>query len=287
MKKGILLINIGSPLTPAPGDVFKYLVEFLTDERVMPMSWLKRQLLVRGVIVPMRYRESARNYAQIWTEKGSPLMVNTELLREKVQARLPDVQVESAMRYGDSSIEKGLERLRGVDSIVIFPLFPQYSSATVGSIHEKVMQIVSKWERVPELKFISRFYDDPLFIEGFTERGRSYHQYDHVLFSFHGLPEKQKGDYGDECEETARLIAKRLGLDDYSLAFQSRLGKEVWMQPYTSDVIVELAKRGVKRLCVFCPSFVADCLETLQEIGVEYAHLFKANGGDALVLAIL
>ncbi len=302
MKKGLLLVNLGTPLSPKPKDVFNYLIEFLTDGRVIDFSWLKRNLLVRGIIVPFRYRESAKNYEAIWTEKGSPLMINTELLKAKVQAFLPDVQVEMAMRYQFPSLEEGLEKLKQVNSLTIFPLFPQYASATVGSVHEKIMRTVSRWNTIPELKFISHYHDDPLFIEAFKERGEAFSlaDYDSVLFSFHGLPVRQirKGCdrvcdtcengsyhcYGAQCYKSAELIAKSLGISRYKVCFQSRLGKEVWMQPYASDVIQELGKQGTKKMLVFCPSFVSDCLETIQEIGTEYAHLFKENGGEKLDL---
>lgn len=302
MKKGLLLVNLGTPLSPKPKDVFNYLIEFLTDGRVIDLPWLRRQLLVRGIIVPFRYKESAKNYEAIWTEKGSPLLINTELLKAKVQSRLPSVQVEIAMRYQYPSLEEGLEKLRGVDQLTILPLFPQYASATVGSIHEKIMQILSRWNTLPELKFVSQFHDDPLFIEAFEERGKTYSlaDYDHVLFSFHGLPVRQirkgcdkdcltceRGEYqcyGAQCYKSAKSIAEKLGIENYTVCFQSRLGKEEWMQPYASEVIERLGKEGIKRLLVFCPSFVADCLETIQEIGVEYAHLFKVNGGERLDL---
>ncbi|MFN4173954.1 MAG: ferrochelatase [Parachlamydiaceae bacterium] len=302
MKKGLLLVNLGTPLSPKPKDVFNYLIEFLTDGRVIDFPWLKRNLLVRGIIVPFRYKESAKNYESIWTEKGSPLMVNTELLKAKVQAALPDVQVEMAMRYQFPSLEEGLEKLKGVHTLTILPLFPQYASATVGSVHEKIMQIVSKWNTIPDLKFISQYHDDPLFIEAFKEKGKAFSldEYDSILFSFHGLPVRQvkKGCgtsclscdtgpyhcYGAQCYRSAKLIAESLGISRYKVCFQSRLGKEVWMQPYASDVIEEVAKQGAKKMLVFCPSFVSDCLETIQEIGNEYAHLFKEHGGEKLDL---
>lgn len=302
MKKGLLLVNLGTPISPKPKDVFKYLIEFLTDGRVIDIPWLKRNLLVRGIIVPFRYKESSKNYEAIWTDKGSPLLINTELLKAKVQDKLPDVQVEIAMRYQHPSLEEGLEKLRGVSHLTILPLFPQYASATVGSIHEKIMQILSKWNTIPELKFISQFHDDPLFIEAFEERGKAFDlsKYDHVLFSFHGLPVRQikKGCnqncascengsyqcYGAQCYKSAKMIAEKLGIKNYKVCFQSRLGKEEWMQPYASEIIAELGQKGAKKLLVFCPSFVSDCLETIQEIGVEYAHLFKENGGDTLDL---
>lgn len=305
--KGLLLVNLGTPLSSSKWDVFKYLLEFLTDGRVIDIPWLKRQILVRGIIVPSRFRESANNYKAVWTEKGSPLLFHSQNLAEKVQKELGNVKVELAMRYQVPSIESALNRLKGVQELVVLPLFPQYASATTGSIHQKVMDIVSKWDFVPSLSLINNFHDHPLFIKAFKEVAAPFHldNYDDVLFSFHGLPLRQlqknsshcnslkccsiKNDkngacYGAQCYETARLIAKELGLKSYQVTFQSRLGKEPWKEPFTLDVIKSCAKEGKKKLLVFSPAFVADCLETIHEIGVEYAHEFKSCGGEKLDL---
>lgn len=307
--KGILLVNLGTPDSPAKRDVFKYLIEFLTDGRVIDISWLKRQLLVRGIIVPFRYKESAKNYQAVWTEKGSPLLLHTATLRDKVQELAGEgAQVEMAMRYQNPSLESGLEKLKHCDKITIIPLFPQYASATTGSIHEKVMQIVQRWEAIPELSFVNNFYKHPLLIQAFEEQAKRFDitKYDHILFSFHGLPVRQlvkchvfcqskldccdtlqennKNCYAAQCHQTAKLIAEQLGLKNYYITFQSRLGKDPWIEPYTIDVIKKLADEGAKKLLVFCPAFVSDCLETIHEIGVEYAHEFKLKGGEKLDL---
>lgn len=315
-KTGVLLVNLGSPKSPSNGDVFTYLNEFLTDERVIDIPWLPRQLLVRGIIVPTRYKNSARTYREIWTKDGSPLIVYSQILTEKIKAKLgEDFLVELAMRYQEPSINQALERLQqsGVEKIIIFPLYPQYASASTGSIMQKVMEIVSKWQAIPELAFISNYYDNPAYIEALYQIGKTYNwqEYDFVLFSYHGLPErqlrkaditknhclthpdccKQKCDanrlcYRMQCWATTEVLAERLGIPTElrTFCFQSRLGKEPWLQPFTWEVLENLAKEGKKKVLVFSPSFVADCLETIYEIKEEYLELFQKHGGEQLQL---
>lgn len=313
-KTGVLLVNLGTPVSPHPYAVFRYLNEFLTDERVIDLPWLQRQLLVRGFIVPTRARQSAKLYRQIWTEQGSPLLMHGKSVTAKLQEVLGDsFSVALAMRYQFPSIAEGLEKLKNekVDEIIIVPLFPQYASSTTGSVHQMVMKTLQNWLVVPKLIFINHFYDHPALIEAFYQRGMQYSlsSYDHVLFSFHGLPERhiRKADregnclssnccqrscaknshcYKAQCYGTATALALKLGLknDAYTICFQSRLGKEPWLQPYTSDVLQALALKGYKRLLVFCPSFVCDCLETTCEITHEYGNEFKKMGGDELQL---
>lgn len=311
---GILLVNLGTPDSHSKADVFRYLNEFLTDGRVIDFPWLRRQLLVRGIIVPFRYRQSAKLYRHLWTEEGSPLLVYGKAVQEKLQTSLGDqFKVSLAMRYQNPSISSGLEELKQarVKELIIFPLFPQYASATTGSVHQKVMEHVKNWEVIPKLTFINSYYDHPAFIEAFCQRGQQYplSAYDHILFSFHGLPERQlrKADCGKQCltsdcckkinavnqfcykaqcHATALAIANTLNIPSnrYTICFQSRLGKDPWIQPYTSDVIESCAKQGYKKLLVFCPAFVCDCLETLTEISVEYQAFFKEKGGEELQL---
>ncbi|MDB5226472.1 MAG: ferrochelatase [Bacteroidota bacterium] len=316
-KTGILLVNLGTPDSPSDADVFKYLNEFLTDGRVIDYPWLARQVLVRGVIVPARYKNSAKTYREIWDpQRGSPLLYHLQDLAEKVKTKLSDEYiVEIAMRYQSPAIETALEKFKKmqVNRIVVLPLFPQYSSACNGSVIEKVESITSKWLTIPDLKFIHYFYDHPKFIDAFVARGRKYNfdEYDHVLFSYHGLPARhlknadlsgchclQKADccarieeinqhcYRAQCFETTRLIAEKLNLptDKFTVTFQSRLGKEVWLEPYTVEVIPKLAKEGKKKLLVFSPAFVADCLETLYEIRTEYLELYRQHGGESIQL---
>lgn len=311
---GILLVNLGTPDSPKPRDVYRYLQEFLLDPRVIDIPTFQRNLLVRGIIVPFRHRKSARTYQEIWTHDGSPLMVYSQRLQSKLQALLGnEVPVQLAMRYQNPSINKGLEALRSrqVEHIVIVPLFPQYASATTGSVHDKVMEILSTWQSIPELSFISSYATHPAFLDSFANQGQQYNwkEFDHVVFSFHGLPERQifKGDdhgvcklgdccnsigpanhlcYRAQCFATARGIAERLGIpqEHYTVAFQSRLGKAEWIKPYSEPLIIDLAKQGMKRLLVFSPAFVADCLETIYEIGIEYQEVFEEHGGEKIQL---
>ena len=312
---GVLLVNLGTPNSPSNKDVFRYLIEFLTDRRVIDTSWLNRQLLVRGVIVPSRYRQSARFYRAIWTPQGSPLKVYGYQVKDLLQKKLgPNFSVELAMRYQTPSIEEGITRLikQGVDRLVIFPLFPQYASATTGSVHEKVMEVLSKLETIPEVHFVNNYATHPALIRAFCAVAQPFalESYDHILLSFHGLPERHllKADqnahclktkdccknfskknsacYSAQCYATANALTEALGIppERYSIAFQSRLGKDPWIQPYTSAVIDDLARQGKKNVLVFCPAFVCDCLETIHEIGIEYAEEFKHAGGTRLDL---
>ena len=313
---GILLVNLGTPDSPKTSDVRKYLVEFLTDGRVIDIPALPRQLLVRGIIGPFRSPKSAATYREIWTEEGSPLLVISEKLRDLVAEELGEgYQVELAMRYQSPSVESVLERFKGkvLKKLIVLPLFPQYASATTGSVHQEVMRLLSTWQTIPDVEFVNSYPVNEGMIETFVERGRGHDldSYDHVLFSFHGLPARQlvKADegnhcgqsadccfergphnfycYGAQCYSTAHAIAAGLGLsrEDYTVCFQSRLGKQPWKEPYTSDVIESLAKeKGAKRLICFCPAFTADCLETIFEIGEEYAEEFEEYGGEELTL---
>jgi ferrochelatase len=313
-KAGVLLINLGTPDAPTYRAVHRYLTEFLTDPRVIDLPWLKRQLLVRGIIIPLRLKNSTQSYQKVWTEHGSPLAHYTTLSAGKLQEKLGgDCIVETAMRYPGRSIKDALDRLlqSGIDRLTIIPLFPQYASATSGSVIEHVMYCLKNYNTLPDIHLISQFYDNPLLLQSFAEQGKPLLQknYDRVLFSFHGLPMRQlkkadqagccgtpnccrgcfpqnKNCYGAQCYATADGIAKALALDPsrYEVCFQSRLGKEPWMTPFTQERILKLAQEGKKRLIVFCPSFVADCLETLYEISVEYQELFRHAGGEILEL---
>ncbi len=317
-KTGVLLINLGTPDSPKPSDVRKYLLEFLTDGRVIDYPWLPRQLLVRGIIVPFRYRSSAKTYKEIWdAEKGSPLLFHSVSLTEKVREHFSeDVIVELGMRYQSPSIESALDKLRAaeVEHIIILPLFPQYASSSSGTAIQKATDIISTWQGLPSVSTISSFYDHPDFIEAFMQRIRKYdlNDYDHVIFSYHGLPERhmRKVDesgshcvaegyscceritgvnrfcYRAQCLATTREFVKQLDLadDQYTMSFQSRLGRDPWIQPYTTDVLEHRAEQGDKRLLVVCPAFVADCLETIFEIGEEYQEEFQEFGGDSVQL---
>lgn len=316
-KKGILLVNLGTPDSPETADVRKYLNEFLMDGRVIDINPVSRALLVRGIIVPFRAPKSAKLYKAIWSkDTGSPLLHYSVLQHKALVERLGDeYQVELAMRYQSPSIESALERLKKnlVSDIKVIPLFPQYASASTGSVHDKVMKLVSEWQTIPNISFINSFHDDDLMIATFAQNALKYQPetYDHILFSFHGLPQRQlmkcdhtgsyclkvdgccntlndtnKLCYSAQSYDTARLIAGQLNIpqEKYTVCFQSRLGNDPWVQPYTSKVIEQLAKEGKKRLLVFCPAFVADCLETVYEVTVEYGDEFKALGGEHVQL---
>lgn len=312
-KKGVLLVQLGTPDSPTTGDVRRYLDEFLMDGRVLDIPYFSRALLVKGVIVPRRAPKSAATYKTIWGEEtGSPLMHYSRKQQQLLQKELGDeYHVELAMRYQNPSIPDALAKLESMllESIRVIPLFPQYASATTGSVIDKVMEHMRKWQYLPQVTFVSSYCDDPLLVDVIVEHARRHDlsTYDHFLFSYHGLPVRQLGkvdssgqlscpDFGCEqckrernpycylsqCYTTTRAIVAKLGLtpDQYTVCFQSRLGKTPWIQPYTSDTLHRLAEDGKKSLLVFSPAFVADCIETLDEILVEYGNEFKALGGE-------
>jgi ferrochelatase len=311
MKTGVLLVNLGTPDSASVPDVRKYLREFLNDPRVIDIPRLSRLLLVNLFIVPFRAPKSAALYKKVWRDDGtSPLLHYSIRQKEELQKMLGnDFDVELAMRYQSPSIENALKKFRDpvYKKIIVFPLFPQFASASTGSVVEKIMKITGRWEAIPEIKFVGSFSTHQGFIDSFAERGSKYVHaaYDHILFSFHGLPERQikKADcnnhclkpgccdslneknascYRAQCHATARLIAERLNIPEekYTVCFQSRLGRDAWIKPYSDFVIADRAKEGNKKLLVFSPAFVSDCLETLYEIRVEYDELFKKNGGE-------
>ncbi|MBA3958268.1 MAG: ferrochelatase [Parachlamydiaceae bacterium] len=312
---GVLLVNLGTPRSPKNKDVFRYLIEFLTDARVIDLPWWKRQLLVRGLIVPSRYRQSAKAYQAIWTKEGSPLLVYGQKVEAALQEALGEnFCVKLAMRYQEPSIPDGIKALmeQNVEQLIVLPLFPQYASATTGSVHQRVLEELRSFEVIPKLTLINQYATDPDMIKAFSAIAKEYvaQDFDHLLFSFHGLPERhiRKADrhgcclqkstcceeqtpinrdcYKAQCHATANAIAQSLKIapERYSICFQSRLGKDPWLQPYASDTIHQLAKQGKKHVLVMSPSFVCDCLETTFEIGVEYAHEFKNLGGEKLQL---
>jgi ferrochelatase len=314
LKTGVLLVNLGTPDSPSVADVRKYLREFLIDERVIDINPVSRRFLVNFIIAPFRSPKSAKLYQQIWTEEGSPLLLNSEKQKELLQEKLgSDFQVELAMRYQKPSIKDVLQKFSKsiYKQIIVLPLFPQYASASTGSVHQKIMEEIERWQTIPEITFINSYHNHLLFIKAFADIGKKHspENYDHVVFSFHGLPERQmlKADcfnhclkenccasiteknafcYRAQCHDTARLIAAELSLPEkkYSISFQSRLGKEEWIKPYTPTVVAERAKAGDKRMLMFSPAFTSDCLETIYEIGTEYHELFKLLGGEKVQL---
>ncbi|MGA0555498.1 ferrochelatase [Larkinella sp. VNQ87] len=310
-KTGVLIVNLGTPDSPSVPDVRKYLREFLMDGRVIDIPYPQRYLLVNGIIAPFRAPKSAKVYREVWTENGSPLKYYGEVVEQELQRELgDDYVVKLAMRYQNPSIGAGLSAFQqlGLTDIIVIPFFPQYASATTGSVYQKVMEVVADWQIIPRIEFVNSFLDHPKFIEGFVQRARPYleaESFDHFLFSYHGLPERQirKGDitgrvcklgdccasltamnqycYRAQCFETTRLLVRALGIPEgkYTTTFQSRLGKDPWIQPYTEDVVKELGEKGVKSVLAFSPAFVADCLETTIEVGEEYKELFEKHGG--------
>jgi ferrochelatase len=312
-KTGVLLINLGTPDSPSLKDVRSYLSQFLNDRRVIDIPWLWRKILVNVIIVPFRAPKSAHIYKKLWTTDGSPLVLYSIAAQKLLQAELGDgYAVHLAMRYKNPSIPDVLEQMRKLnyDAIIVLPMFPQYASASTGSALDEVMSVVRDWWVIPEIKFISQYYDHPTFINAVVERSKRFNlsDYDHVLFSYHGLPERQvekvheKGvceDYNCEnevtaenkycykatCYATTRLIVRQLGIpkDKYTVCFQSRLDQK-WLKPFSDVVVEECAKQGMKKILVFSPAFTADCLETIIEIGEEYQEIFAAHGGEKVQL---
>ncbi len=311
-KTGILLINLGTPDSPSVGDVRKYLREFLMDPRVMDIPFLQRFVLINFIIAPFRAPQSAKIYKQLWTKEGSPLKIYGEKLRHHLENELGEsCKVVFAMRYQSPSIKSALEVLKNerLDQITVIPLYPQYAESSTGSTIEKVLSEVKRWRNIPRLNIISHFPDHPMFIKAVAQIGREYmarQDYDHYVFTYHGLPERQikkasvdkycrlnkkccsvyhsqnKYCYRAQCFETTRCLTEILSISDqdHTVCFQSRLGKTPWIKPYTDEVIPDLIKKGVKRVLAFSPSFVADCLETTIEIGVEYKKIFEDYGGQ-------
>ena len=314
-KKGILLVNLGTPNSPSRGDVYVYLRQFLTDPRVIDIPWVQRQVLVNGIIAPFRSGSSAKLYQELWTPEGSPIKIYGERVATGLQALLGDeYAVALGMRYQNPSIESALKQLidQQVSEITVFPMFPQYASASTGSVHDEVMRLLRKEQVIPNVRFINSYYDHDPMIEIFADNARKFDiaSYDHILFSFHGLPQRQmiKADACNHCLKTANCcetvsiknqfcysaqshgtayaLAKKLNLtpDRYTISFQSRLGRDPWIQPYTIEVLEKLAKQGAKRLLVFSAAFVADCLETIVEISSEYQEEFHKMGGETVDL---
>jgi ferrochelatase len=290
----ILLCNLGTPDEPTAPALRRYLAEFLSDPRVVEIPRALWWLILHGVILRVRPAKSAAKYASIWMAEGSPLQVWTDkqakLLRGYLGQRGHRVTVRHAMRYGSPSIPQVMDELRaaGVQRVLVMPLYPQYCAATTASVLDKVQQWVAVHRALPELRFVNHYHDEPLYIEALAQRlmqhWMTHGRADKLVLSFHGVPQRTLllGDpYHCECQKTARLLAERLQLKpaQVQVTFQSRFGKAQWLQPYTEPTLVALARQGVKRVDVMCPGFVADCLETLEEIDQEARAAFLAAGG--------
>lgn len=312
MKHGILLVNLGTPDAPTPSAVRRYLKEFLGDPRVIDLPAIPRNILLYGLILPFRPFKTAKAYQEIWDEKGSPLLYLSQSLEKHLQHAMGEQYiVKMAMRYGSHNIESTLnEMLPEVSKITVVPMYPQYASSTTGSVIEEVYRVIGKAWNIPKVDVIDDYYDKPWYLEALAERTRPFIESfkpDHVLMSFHGLPvrqlEKTGGKacdqtqpcpmvseqnhycYRAQCYQSARGLAQKLNLaQNYSVGFQSRLGRIPWIQPYVDNMLEPLYEQGVKRLSVVCPSFVTDCLETLEEIGIRLKEDWLALGGDAFQL---
>lgn len=315
-KTGLLLVNLGTPDEPDKTAVRRYLQEFLSDPRVIDIHPAARWLLLNFAILPFRPAKSAKAYKEIWTERGSPLMIHSKELTDAVRRRMPELEVELAMRYGNPSIAAGMEalRARGCDRLIVFPLYPQYASSSTGTAVEAVYREAANSWNTPYITIVPPFYDHPDFIQAQVAIGRpilNQFEPDHVMFSFHGLPvrhvvksaapnspcsthaqccdamtDANRNCYRAQCFATARAMARNFEIESgqWSVAFQSRLGRTPWIQPYTEESLTALAKAGTKRVAVFCPAFVADCLETIEEIGMRAKEDFIKDGGEDLRL---
>ena len=295
---GVLLINLGTPDEPAPPAVRRYLGQFLSDPRVVEVPRILWWLILHGFILRFRPGRSAKQYQKIWTEKGSPLLVYSQDVAAGVQERLSarlsgSVVVELAMSYGNPSIDSALDKLykQRVRRIVLLPLYPQYSGSTSGSVFDAVTRSLSRRRWVPEFRFINHYHDAPGYIAAIAASIREYWNVngrgDRLLFSFHGLPQSMmmNGDpYHCQCQKTARMVSKALELndDEWQVSFQSRVGREQWLRPYTDETARSLGAMKLNKLDVVCPGFAVDCLETLEEIAMQNAGFFRDAGGGEL-----
>ncbi|MCK5889695.1 MAG: ferrochelatase [Methylococcales bacterium] len=293
-KRGVLIVNLGSPSAPTTSAVRRFLREFLWDPRVVNIPRFIWWIILNFLVLPFRPRKAKKAYAKIWQKKGSPLVFLTQQLVDKVSAQFEgdNNSIDCVMRYGQPSIKKQLARYRkdNIDELVVIPLYPQFSSTTTSSVYDEVVKYVSTWWYIPSIHFISEYHQHPLYIDaiaksvkkGWKKKGRS----KLLVMSFHGLPEKltEWGDpYFDQCHQTAQLIAESLSLSNkqWKIVFQSRFGKAKWLQPYCVETLQSLPKKGIKNIDIICPGFAVDCLETLEEIDIENKEIFMQAGGKS------
>ena len=311
-KQGVLLVNLGSPDSPSVGDVRKYLREFLMDGRVLDAPYPIRFCVVHFAILPSRPKQSAEAYEKVWLPEGSPLVVMSTKVQADLQQRV-GIPVELAMRYQNPSIASAVAKLRrqGVEELLVIPMFPHYAMSSYETAVERVKKVVARKAPRMTLRIVPPYYKEEHYIDALVASAADYlkEEYDHLLFSFHGLPERhlRKADptcsqclrvencctipgaahetcYRAQCFKTVDAFAKKAGVVRYSVAFQSRLGREPWLQPYTDHELARLAKDGIRNLLVVCPAFVSDCLETLEEIGLRGRELFLEAGGKKFTL---
>ena len=304
-KTAVLLVNLGTPTSTSTKSVRVFLREFLTDSRVIDLPGPLRQLLVNCLILPFRSTKTAHAYKQVWTKDGSPLLVNSRKLQQKLTSILNNnnshtyqedtskntYEVLLAMRYGEPKLKSILNQLdnNNYTRIIIVPLYPQYASATNGSVLEKSLKYLSDFRYFPEICCINEFYSHPSYVNSLAHSLTTYiNTEQHILFSYHGLPEKQSNEtgYSKQCVATTELVAKQLNLnpEHYSTSFQSRLGKLPWTRPYTIEIIKTLRERGIKNLLVISPSFITDCLETLEELDIRLREEWLKLGGESFTL---
>lgn len=292
-RTGVLLVNLGTPDAPTPGAVRRFLAQFLWDPRVVEAPRWLWWLALHGVILRIRPRRSAHAYRQIWTDAGSPLLVHSTKLAAELQQLLASshVRVALGMTYGNPSIPSALERLRaeGARRVLVIPLYPQYSGTTTASVFDSVSRVLRSWRWVPEVRFVGSYYELPSYVDGIAQSIADHwreHERTHLVFSFHGLPRRYllNGDpYHCQCRNTARRVAERLDLApaDWSVGFQSQVGTEEWLRPYTDQLLLQHVREGRKRVTVVCPGFATDCLETLEEIALRNRATFLEAGGES------
>ena len=307
LQRAVELVNLGTPDAPTPAAVRRYLRAFLSDPRVIDLNAVGRWLLLNLVILPFRPRKTAKLYQSVWLEGGSPLLVHSQAQQRALQAKLPGTEVLLAMRYGAPSLDQALARCDAlrIRDITIVPLFPHEASATTGSVREAVFRAYEGHPRVPSLRMVAPFFDDAGYLEAVSAQLRTSLPPDvqHVLFSYHGLPERQlrredgtghclsspdccltnRHCYRAQCLATTRALAAKLAVP-HTTTFQSRLGRTPWLAPFTDHVLQELAAKGVKRVALIAPGFVADCLETLEELGTRAVEQFRSLGGESLTV---
>jgi len=294
---GVLLVNLGTPDAATPKAVRRYLAEFLADPRVVEFPRLLWRIVLHGVILRVRPGHVAKAYGKVWTEHGSPLLVESKAICAKLQSQVDQnlpgpVHIELAMRYGNPSIKYALEQLRdkNIERLIILPLYPQYSATTTAAVYDEISQQLKHWRWLPNFRMLMQYHDHPLYIRAIadqiTDAEKQYGKPDKLILSFHGIPERYltNGDpYFCHCHKTARLVSEYLKLedDDWVLAFQSRFGREPWLQPYLDKMLEKMPQAGTQSIHIIAPGFSVDCLETLEELAMQNAELFKQNGGES------
>ncbi|PXW49079.1 ferrochelatase [Erwinia sp. AG740] len=291
-KRGVLMVNLGTPDAPTPQAVKRYLAEFLHDRRVVDLTRLLWCPLLHGIILPTRSPRVAKLYQSVWMDEGSPLLVYSRRQQQALAASLPDIPVELGMSYGSPSLQSALDALlaQGVTEVTVLPMYPQYSCSTTAAVWDGVSALLRNRRQIPGIRFIRDYAEHPAYIEALKHSvEQSFLQHgvpDKLVISFHGIPQRyadEGDDYPKRCAATAQALAVALGLssEQVMMTFQSRFGREAWLTPYTDETMQALPKQGVKRIQVICPGFAADCLETLEEIKEQNREIFLHAGGES------